>query len=124
MSKRRDEIEAAVDAIVFDVLAVQAALVLVVLVELLVDVRLDRLPAVLRRQRVVVAGRVDDRQTQLDAALLDLHRTLLDLNRLLQPLCRHVTRRDVTQTLLVLMLLNVWCVKGRLHFLQEHQIFL
>ena len=70
-------------AVVLDVLPVQSTLILEVLVELLVDVHLDGFPSVLGRQRVVVARRVDDRQTQLHAALLDLHRALLDPHRLL-----------------------------------------
>lgn len=45
MTKGRDEVKAAVYAVVLDVLAVQAALVPEVLLKLLVDVVGDRLPA-------------------------------------------------------------------------------
>lgn len=45
MTKGRDEVKAAVDAVVLDVLAVQAALVPEVLLKLLIDVVGDRLPA-------------------------------------------------------------------------------
>lgn len=45
MSERRDEIEAAVDSIIHDVSAVQAALVVQVTLELIVDVRYDGVEA-------------------------------------------------------------------------------
>lgn len=45
MSERRDEVEAAVDSIVHDVSAVQAALVVQVTLELIVDVRNDGVEA-------------------------------------------------------------------------------
>jgi hypothetical protein len=47
MAVRRHEVEAAVDAIVLDVLAIQSALVSEVLTELFVDVRAARPPALL-----------------------------------------------------------------------------
>lgn len=45
MSERRDEVEAAVDSVVLDVLPVEAALVPEVLLKLLLDVVCDRPPA-------------------------------------------------------------------------------
>ena len=45
VSKRRDEVEAAVDSVVLDVLSVQPALVPEVLLKLLIYVVCDRLPA-------------------------------------------------------------------------------
>lgn len=45
MSERRDEVEAAVDAIIHDVSAVQAALVVQVTLELIVDVGNDGVEA-------------------------------------------------------------------------------
>lgn len=76
----RDEVEAAVNARVGDVLAVQAGFVVEKLVELLIDVVDDRTETGVVVDRVV--RQLTDRQFQLDAALLDVHRVRGDLHRL------------------------------------------
>lgn len=104
---RRQEVQAAVHAVVLDVPPVQPALVGEVLTELkiafvlfsgadrrhgpnylLVDVADARTPALLAVDAVAEAGRVDDRQAQPDAPLLDVHRLLLDARRALHALGR------------------------------------
>lgn len=52
MSERRDEVEAAVDAIIHDVSAVQAALVVQVTLELIVNVGDDGVEAENKKQSV------------------------------------------------------------------------
>ncbi len=76
-AKGRDKVEAAVDAIVDDVLSIDARLVLEVLVELLVDVLLHALEAAAGVEGVAEAGRVDDCDPQLDALLQDVQLLLL-----------------------------------------------
>lgn len=80
VADRRDEVEEAVNARVGDVLAVQTGLVVEKLVELLVDVVGEWTEASVVVDRVV--RQLTDRQFQLDAALLDVHRVRGDLGRL------------------------------------------
>ena len=61
VARRRNEVEAAVDAIVANVASVEAGFVLQVLLELIVYVGDDRLEAAVVIDGIAVAGRVDDR---------------------------------------------------------------
>ncbi len=80
VAPRAHEVEAAVDAVVGDVAAVEAALVAEELLELGVDVLDDGPEALGGVDGVAEAWRVHDGQAQFDAALLDLHRGRLDLD--------------------------------------------
>lgn len=86
MAPWRHEIEAAVHPIVLDVAAIQAALVGEVLAELLVDVLGADAPAVLTVDGIPESRGVHHCQPEADAPLLDVHRLLLHLRRLLDAL--------------------------------------
>lgn len=86
MSPRWYKVQQTVHPIVLDVPPVQPALVGKVLPELLVDVLRTHPPTVLAVDRVPKAGRVHDRQSQLDPLLLDVQRLFVDLGRLLDAL--------------------------------------
>ena len=73
VARGRDEVEAAMHAVVADVAAVETRLVLQVLLKLLVDVSDDGLEAAVVVDGIPVARSVDDRQAETDATLLDLN---------------------------------------------------
>ena len=73
VARGRDEVEAAMDAVVADVAAIEPRLVLQVLLELLVDVSDDGLEAAVVVDGIPVARSVDDRQAETDATLLDFN---------------------------------------------------
>jgi len=82
----RDEVEAAVHPVILDVASIESALVGEVLAELLVDVLGAHPPAVLAVDGIPESRGVHHRQPESYAPLLDVHRLLLHLRRLLDPL--------------------------------------
>lgn len=86
VSPRRHKVEAAVDPVVLDVAPIQAALVGEVLAELLVNILGAHSPAVLAVDGIPESRSVDHRQPEAHASLLDVHRLLLHLGGLLDPL--------------------------------------
>lgn len=90
MACRVDKVEAAVDSVVHNVAPVEAALVLQVSLELLIDVRDDALVAVSVVYCVTIAGGIHDSEPHLDAALLYLDGAHVDLNSLLDVVWRRV----------------------------------
>lgn len=73
-SERRNEVEETMDAIVGDVSTIEAALVVQIPFELIVDVVQDGFVAVGCVDAVTVTRRVDDGETHFDAALFDFDR--------------------------------------------------
>ena len=72
MSGGRDEVKAAVDAVVANVASVETGFVLQVLLELIVNVGDDGLEASVVVDGVSVARSVNNRQAETNSALFDL----------------------------------------------------
>ena len=73
MTRRRNEVEATVDAIVADVASIEARFVLQILLELVVDVSDDGLEASVIVDGIAVAGSVDDSQAETNTALFNFN---------------------------------------------------
>lgn len=71
------------DTIVLYIAAIEAALVGEILTELLINVLGADAPAILTVDGIPKAGRIDNGQTQSDAALLNVHGFLFDARCLL-----------------------------------------
>ena len=82
----RNEVEAAVDSRIDNVLPVEAALSVEKGRELVVDVLNAGLPGAVAIEDVAESGRVHDRQPKFHALLLDLHGGFLDLDGFLDSL--------------------------------------